>query len=83
MTFDVQNEDFAPKANLFEENFADDDEDDDEALTSGLSENISAVAQVFNDMGSRTRPEQPAEHAVALTPLPVLSVEFGGLGGGR
>jgi ribonuclease E len=73
LTFDVQNEDFAPKTNLFEENYSDDDDEDDEALTSGLTENITAVEHVFNDMGSRTKPEQPAEHAVAVEVLEVSS----------
>ncbi|CAN5573820.1 hypothetical protein BH10CYA1_BH10CYA1_21790 [soil metagenome] len=62
--FEVQNEDFAPKANLFEESFSDgddDDDDEDEEESTSLSENITAVEHVFNDMGSRPRPEAPAE----------------------
>lgn len=59
MQFEVQNEDFAPKANLFEESFSDDDDEGEES--SSLSENITAVAHVFTDMGSRPRPEAPAE----------------------
>ncbi len=58
--FEVQNEDFAPKANLFEESFSDDDDEDEDESTS-LSDNITAVEHVFNDMGSRPRPEAPAE----------------------
>ncbi len=69
LTFDVQNEDFAPKANLFEESFAEDD--DDETLSSGLVENITAVEHVFNDMGTRSRFEQPAEQEVAVEVLEV------------
>jgi Rne/Rng family ribonuclease len=57
--FDVHNEDFAPKANLFEESFSDDDDDEDES--SSLTENITAVEHVFNEMGTRQRPESPAE----------------------
>jgi ribonuclease E len=70
LTFEVQNEDFAPKANLFEESFAEDD-DDDETLSSGLVENITAVEHVFNDMGTRSRFEQPAEQEVAVEVLEV------------
>ncbi len=69
LTFEVQNEDFAPKANLFEESF--DEDDDDETLSSGLVENITAVEHVFNDMGTRSRFEQPAEQEVAVEVLEV------------
>ncbi len=66
--FDVQNEDFAPKANLFEESFSDDDDDDDDdEEPSSLSENITAVEHVFNEMGTRQRSETPAEQIATET----------------
>ncbi|MBS2003416.1 MAG: Rne/Rng family ribonuclease [Cyanobacteria bacterium SZAS LIN-5] len=59
--FDAHNEDFAPKANLFEESFSDDDEEESTTLT----ENITAVEHVFNEMGARPRQETPAEQIAA------------------
>ncbi len=72
LQFEVQNEDFAPKANLFEESFSDDDDDEEES--SSLTETITAVEHVFNDMGSRPRPEAPAEQ-VAVEVLEVHQLE--------
>ncbi|HEY9677950.1 MAG TPA: Rne/Rng family ribonuclease [Drouetiella sp.] len=65
MAFDAHNEDFAPKANLFEENFVDEEEED--TLHSDLTEHITAVEHVYNDMGSRTRNAQPAEQVATET----------------
>jgi hypothetical protein len=59
--FDAHNEDFAPKANLFEESFSDDEEEESSTLT----ENITAVEHVFNEMGARPGQETPAEQIAA------------------
>jgi Rne/Rng family ribonuclease len=53
-----QREDFAPKSRLFEESF---EEEEESPMAKNLSQNISAVEQVYQDMGSRNRPVEAAE----------------------
>jgi len=54
LTFEVSSNSFAPHGTILEEGFVD---DDDVTLSSGLSENISAVEQVYQDMDARSRIE--------------------------
>ncbi len=50
--------DFTPKSRIFEETF---ESEEDETTVDHLSNNISAVEQVYQDMGSRTRSLEKAE----------------------
>ncbi len=53
-----QREDFTPKSRLFEESF---EEEEESPLAKNLSNNISAVEQVYQDISSRNRPVEAAE----------------------
>lgn len=56
---DVRAETFAPQTTIVEENFSE-DEDESGALHDELTENISAVAQVYEEIGSYPRSEEPS-----------------------
>jgi len=68
LSFEVQQQQSkitsAQKRTLFEETFSDeDDEEEDPKLSADLVENISAVNEVYEDMGTRSRGSfPPAEH---------------------
>ena len=65
-TFDARQTKTAPaqkqKSTIFEESFIDEDEDED--VSQGLVDTISAVNEVYEDMGNRSRTLVPAEHVV-------------------
>lgn len=54
LTFEVHTENFAPGTAIFEEGFAE-DEDENVTLSSDLVESISEVEKVYHDMDSRAR----------------------------
>jgi hypothetical protein len=69
LTFEVHTENFAPGTAIFEEGFAE-DEDENVTLSSDLVESISEVEKVYHDMDSRAREavepndDQEDEHVV-------------------
>lgn len=68
---EVRAESYAPQTTIVEENFSE-DEDESGGLHDELTENISAVAQVFEEIGSY--PNRTEEPALSVTEESVIDV---------
>jgi hypothetical protein len=60
-------ESFAPAAGIFEEGFVE-DEESASPMHEGLEESISAVEEVYQDMGARSRVHEDEVEVVVITP---------------
>jgi Rne/Rng family ribonuclease len=60
-------ESFAPAAGIFEEGFVE-DEESASPMHEGLEESISAVEEVYQDMGARSRVQEDEVEVVVITP---------------
>jgi hypothetical protein len=58
---------FAPAAGIFEEGFVE-DEESSSPMHEGLEESISAVEEVYQDMGNRSRVHEDDVEVVVITP---------------